>query len=306
MCLHFFCRSIHINKREYLSWKGPLILAANHPNSFLDAIILAALFCKPVYSLARGDAFVSTFVTRLLESFNMLPVYRISEGAENLGHNYDTFGRVEKLLLKKQIVLVFSEGRCINEWHLRPLKKGTARMAFSAWQNDIPLKVLPVGINYSNFGYFGKNVIINFGDIIDETQIEGSTQGKGYNTFNDLLKKQLSNLVFEIPKDDIEKRKLIFEIPTSRSQKVLLAIPAAIGYILHAPFFYAAHFIIRKTAKDHYDSIMVGIMFIFYPAYLLIITLIVFFISNNYFSVLLLLMMPLCALALLHSRKVVS
>ena len=80
-----------INNKEYLSLKGPLLIAANHPNSFLDAIILSTIFKRPVYSLARGDAFVKPFYKKLLLSLNMFPVYRISEGVENLENNYETF-----------------------------------------------------------------------------------------------------------------------------------------------------------------------------------------------------------------------
>ncbi len=68
-------------------------------------------------------------------------------------------------------VQIFSEGKCVNEWHLRPLKKGTARLAISSWENNIPLNVLPVGINYSAFRKFGKNIYINFGEIISKEDI---------------------------------------------------------------------------------------------------------------------------------------
>jgi len=149
-----------------LQEQGPLLIAANHPNSFLDAIIVGSLFKSPVYSLARGDAFAGNFIAKILRSFNMLPVYRVSEGIENIGHNYSTFDACRKLFAENKIVLIFSEGRCINEWHLRPLKKGTARLALNAWQNNIPLKILPLGINYSSFRFFGKNVFLKFGNII--------------------------------------------------------------------------------------------------------------------------------------------
>ena len=43
---------------------GPLLIASNHPNSFLDAIILATLFKNPVYALARGDAFAGKLITK--------------------------------------------------------------------------------------------------------------------------------------------------------------------------------------------------------------------------------------------------
>lgn len=141
-----------------LQQQGPLLIAANHPNSFLDAIIISSLFKLPVYSLARGDAFASNFITKVLRSFNMLPVYRLSEGTENLEYNYATFNSCEKLFQKNKIVLIFSEGNCINEWHLRTLKKGTARLVLNAWQNNIPLKIIPLGINYSSFRFFGKNL----------------------------------------------------------------------------------------------------------------------------------------------------
>jgi 1-acyl-sn-glycerol-3-phosphate acyltransferase len=130
--LYLYCRSIKINYKEFLNAEGPLLIAANHPNSFLDAIILASLFKKPIYSLARGDAFVNKTIATILHSLKMLPVYRISEGVENLESNYQTFEACISIFKKNGIVLIFSEGKCINEWHLRALKKGTARLANSA------------------------------------------------------------------------------------------------------------------------------------------------------------------------------
>ena len=142
--IHFYCRRIIINKKNILRQKGPLLIASNHPNSFLDAIILATLFKSPIHSLARGDAFANKIVTKILASFNMLPVYRVSEGVENLENNYDTFSACQDIFKHDGIVLIFSEGRCINEWHLRPLKKGTARLALEAWQSGVNLKVMPL------------------------------------------------------------------------------------------------------------------------------------------------------------------
>ena len=142
---------------------GPLLLAANHPNSFLDAVILDILFKKPIWSLARGDVFKKPFYIKLLTKLKILPVYRTSEGVENLEANYQTFDSCKEIFQQNGIVLMFSEGKCINEWHLRPLKKGTARLATTSWQEGIDVKVLPVGINYSSFRKFGKNIFLNFG-----------------------------------------------------------------------------------------------------------------------------------------------
>lgn len=284
---------------------GPLLIAANHPNSFLDAIIMSSLFKQPIYSLARGDAFAGKFITKILTSLNVLPVYRVSEGVENLEHNYTTFEACQELFRKNRIVLIFSEGRCINEWHLRPLKKGTARLALTAWLHNIPLKVLPLGINYSSFRKFGKMMVLNFGNLITEADVfEDFATGKAINEFNGQLRLQLKGLVFEIDKNDPKKGKDVFYIRQSRLEKVLLLIPAIVGFIIHAPVYYAIHFIIKNRAKDHYDSIMVGLLFLFYPLYVLLLTLVVFFITGSPISFLLPLLMPLTALCILHYKGV--
>ena len=282
---------------------GPLLIASNHPNSFLDAIILATLFKRPVYSLARGDAFKGKIITQLLTSFNMLPVYRASEGVENLEHNYTTFEACQNIFKKDGIILIFSEGRCINEWHLRPLKKGTARLAFAAWQQGTPLRILPLGINYSCFRTFGKSLFLNFGNVIIKEQINNNfTSGKAINEFNEKLRKELQKLVFEIDKNDHQRLKEHFYIHQSSIKKVLLFIPAVMGFIIHFPLYYPIHLSIKNKAQDHYDSIMVGLLFFIYPVYVLAIAIIIFLITHSLISFFLLVLIPLTALALLHFK----
>lgn len=294
--IHFYCRKIVINNKKLLQKKGPLLVASNHPNSFLDAIILTTLFKNRVYSLARGDAFAGKLITKILHSLNMLPVYRVSEGVENLEHNYATFEACQHIFKKNGIVLIFSEGRCINEWHLRPLKKGTARLAIAAWKQNISLEVLPLGINYNRFRKFGKNVILNFGKIITQENISSDfSEGATINEFNELLHEQLQNLVFEIDKNDNKKIKEYFFIHQSIIKKIFLLIPALAGFILHFPLLYAIHILIKNKAEDHYDSIMTGILFFIYPLYVLFLTLVIFFITWNSFSFFLLLLIPFCA-----------
>src|SRR5215216_614897 len=154
LAIKVYCRRIIINRPEVLKSNGPLLLAANHPNSFLDGMILTTLFDHPVHSLARGDVFKNKWINKFLRSIQLLPVYRTSEGVENLEHNYTTFAACIEAFKKAGIVLIFSEGRCENEWHLRPLKKGTARLSISSWEKNIPLTVIPTAFNYSSFKNF--------------------------------------------------------------------------------------------------------------------------------------------------------
>src|SRR5690606_20650045 len=190
-----------INKPEWFNQRGPLLIAANHPNSFLDAIVISTLFRHPVHSLVRGDVYINRFYSFLLNQLNMLPVYRLSEGAENLENNYSTFERCREVFRKNGIVLIFSEGRCINEWKLRSLKKGTARLAMSAWQQGIPLNVIPVGINFSSFRRFGKDIHLNFGKPISTGEIAYPEGGKAITVFNNRLHSELKNLVYENDND---------------------------------------------------------------------------------------------------------
>lgn len=300
VAINIFCRKIIINKPEMLKEKGPLLLACNHPNSFLDSVIMDTLFDKPIWSLARGDAFANSFLSRILSALKILPVYRTSEGVENLSENYRTFEACLDIFKKNGVVLIFSEGRCINEWHLRPLKKGTARLAMKSWEENIQLKVLPVGINYNSFSSFGKNVFINLGTTINKNDFDWTVpDGLRHQSFNNLLQQQLQELVFEIDKKDKEKQKELLELKPSLLKKALFLLPAAIGWLIHAPLFWPIKKTIWKKTiyTDHYDSIMTALLVFVYPFYLLIIVLLLFVFTKSWWVFLLLLILPFTAWA---------
>ncbi|MEO5564080.1 MAG: 1-acyl-sn-glycerol-3-phosphate acyltransferase [Chitinophagaceae bacterium] len=296
--MFIFCRKVFINKPAMVEERGPLLLASNHPNSFLDAIILDILFKQPIWSLTRGDVFKTNLIKRLLTSLRMLPVYRTSEGAENLSTNYKTFDACRDILKDKGIVMMFSEGKCINEWHLRSLKKGTARLAIKCWKENIPLRVLPVGINYSSFGRFGKNVYLNFGDMITINAINlNDADGLQHQRFNNKLNSALQELVYEIPKENKQLQNEKLKINISLLKKILLFLPAIPGYLIHLPLYLPVQrFTRRKTwHSDHYDSVMVAILFFIYPLYLLVIILPLFLITKSWWTLLLFLLLPFCA-----------
>ncbi|MEP7106666.1 MAG: 1-acyl-sn-glycerol-3-phosphate acyltransferase [Ferruginibacter sp.] len=306
VAIKFYCRDLRLNKKELLNCDGPLMLAVNHPNSFLDAIILCTIFDKPVYSLARGDAFNGKQITNILLSLKLLPVYRVSEGVENLEENYKTFDHCKEIFKQNGVVLIFSEGKCINEWHLRPLKKGTARLAISSWADGIPLKVLPVGINYSSFETFGKNIRMFFGEFITGNDIElKDGLGKSIQAFNSNLQKQLAPFVLEIDKKDKGKLRDSFYVHQPAWKRVVLFLPSLAGWLLHAPLYYPVKkFVTKKTnSTDHFDSVVIALLFLAYPIYAGIITLLVFVYSGQFYSFLLLLIFPGTAWAHLQLKK---
>ncbi len=308
LAIKIYCRNIAINKPEYLKANGPLLFAANHPNSFLDGVILTTLLKEDLYSLARGDAFQNKRFRGLLKFLHQLPVYRNSEGKENLHHNYTTFEACHEVFDKNGIVLIFSEGKCINEWHLRPLRKGTARLAIASWEKGIDLTVVPVGFNYSPFRNFGKNVFINFGKPIKKTLIlEEATDGKRLLRFNDELKSQLESLVYEIDPADRQKIKEKLFVHQSLIKRLVLALPAAIGFILHAPLYFLVKAIADKYFdNDHFDGVMACLQMLLYLFYLPMLCIITWVIFGWPYAVLTFFIAPFCAWACVQVKNQLS
>ena len=285
--------------------EGPLLIACNHPNSFLDAIILATLFDKPIYSLARGDAFSNKFTAAILRMMNILPVYRISEGAENLNSNYDTFESCRNIFKQNGIVLIFSEGLCINEWKLRSLKKGTARLAFSSWEDGINLTVLPTGINYHSFKSFGKKVRLQFGKPFAWKDLDCCKgDGAGIKQFNELLKNELLELVDHIEPENQEDLRRTFNLNITATPNRLLLIPAFIGKWFHAPLYLPISKLTQQKASDsdHYDSVLIGLLFMLYPIFLFVLALLFSKLGNAY-AIIPLIIFPVCAWAYLQTKK---
>jgi 1-acyl-sn-glycerol-3-phosphate acyltransferase len=299
--IRVYCREVFVNEKAWLGAKGPILLASNHPASFLDGIIYTTLFNSPVYSLARGDAFRKGWANRLLRRLKLLPVYRTSEGIDNLGYNYETFTACHEVFKEGGIVLIFSEAGSINEWALRPLRKGTARLAISSWQQGLAVKVLPAGINYNRFKKWGKEVHIHFAKPITQADINpNDSSGRQLAYFTAQLTKALEPLVYTAA--DKGAASAYFKKQDRKFRSWLLLVPAGAGWLLHAPLFYTVWLFTRMffNESDHYDAVMVALLLLLYPVYLLVITLLLplpFYIAALSFLVL-----PFTAWAWLQCR----
>lgn len=304
--IRFYCHSIRVNKPELLKTRGPLLIASNHPNSFLDAMIYDILFDTPIWSLARGDVF-KRFPKAIpfLSAVKIFPIYRTREGVQNLSENYETFDACMQVFKKGEAVTIFSEALCVNEWRLRPLKKGTARIAFMAWEKNLPVQVLPAGINYSSFRRYGKQIDVNFGNLMQSSDFNLSdTDGNKHLAFTKQLQQQLTGLVYEIEKGDHQTFSQKFSIRRNTLKKVLLFIPSLLAVVLNWPIYLAAKMFTKWLIKnsDHYDAVVFAFLLFFYPVYILLATAAAWLITQNAWSLLLLLIMPLTVLAYVRSH----
>jgi len=266
---NFFIKKITITGLENIPKSGAVILAATHANSFLDAAIIGCNIKRRMWSLGRGDIFRKKLANKILSSFFMLPIHRLSEGKEHLRGNDATFDRCIDLFKQGEIVLIFSEGICTHQTKLLPLKKGTARLAQQAWNEGIDLTIVPIGITYDTFFSFDKIVNMNIGKGIVKIDLNNISEDVLFlKTFNDLLTEKINKcLNWSFPK-------------VGFGQSPIFSLSSVINF----PANYLSGFISRKITKGSvfFDSIRLGAMIVVYPLYWLIL----FFVVRAFCSLL--------------------
>ncbi len=129
--------------------------------------------------------------------------------------------------------------------------------------------------------------------------------GTKIQTFNIVLKSQLEKLVIQIKPVDENKIKQAFEKKVSSIKKILLFVTALAGYILHAPLYLPIQkFAFKKFGKiDHYDSVVVGLLFLLYPLYLIMIAFLLYLVFGKWYSLFVFVLMPLLALSYVQIKK---
>ncbi|HNP54093.1 MAG TPA: hypothetical protein PKK69_05735, partial [Ferruginibacter sp.] len=185
-------------------------------------------------------------------------------------------------------------------------KKGTARLSLSSWENKIPLRVLPAGINYHSYQRFGKHVRLSFGHPIEADHINRiNGYGKSIHDFNARLRSELEPLVLHChASDDVCKSNYLVK-PVPAWRKKILLFPAALGYLLHAPLYAPLQRLTHRKAQGtgHYDSILVGLLFLTYPFYLFLWGLLLLVLTGVSAWILLPLLFPFLAYAFIQWKE---
>ena len=252
--LWLFCHEIHLKNKQLFKTKGPLLIIANHPNSFLDALIIGSYYQRRVYFLARGDAFKKPIHRFILESLNMIPVYRLREGKELLHLNDYAFNHSIDLLSKGYAVLIFIDGICINSHELQPFKKGTARILEGVQKLNVNLKIHIAGIAFNQLRGIGKKINL----IISEmSNIPNILNSKDRVVFNQTVFEQL-------------KENIIIPTTPTRVNKT------NIFYSLHLPYYnIIKKWVDRKTKYTvFFDSVLFSVLLFTYPLFLILVYLI--------------------------------
>lgn len=127
--------------------KGPLLLVANHPNSLLDPVLVAAAAGRPVRFLAKAPLFGDPKVGWMVRAAGAIPVYRRQDDPALMDRNLSAFRAVHEALAGGAAVGIFPEGLSHSEPSLARLRTGTARIALGAARRlGAPFPIVPVGI----------------------------------------------------------------------------------------------------------------------------------------------------------------
>lgn len=154
---------VEIRGMNDVPWEEPCIVSPNHPNAFLDALLVGAFAPTKMSYMARSDIFGSPF-DWFLHALQMVPVYRRRDGYEKLALNEQIFAAQRENLRQDGSLLIHSEAAHAHTYPLRPLSKGSARFAAETHQAlDRPVWLVPSGINYYHLRRPGFKLSLIFG-----------------------------------------------------------------------------------------------------------------------------------------------
>ena len=259
---------MHVKNKHLLDTKGPLFIIANHPNSFLDAIIIGAYYNRRVFFLARGDVFEKKVYRFLLNSLNMIPVYRLREGKEFLHLNEYAIRKSIELIAKGESVLIFIEGVCVNDHQLQPFKKGTARILEGLHQKNVFPTIHIAGIAYNNFRGIGKKINLIISEFLFDQKIASAQDRVAFN-----------NRVCIVLAENI----IVPSQPT--------IIHKNFWYFLHKPYYNLIKNFVAIKTKDSvfFDSVLFSVLLFTYPVFLFIISIILSLFNLSILSILIIL-----------------
>jgi 1-acyl-sn-glycerol-3-phosphate acyltransferase len=166
--LHLFFKKIKIVGKENVPDQGAVMFVANHQNALIDALLVGTQNGRRTYFVARADVFKKPLYKKILAMIYMMPIYRIRDGIKSLSKNEAIFEKSKNVLNDGECFAIFPEGNHAFERKLRPLSKGFTRIALGVLDENpnLNLKIVPIGINYSNHRNYRSSVSLYFGKAI--------------------------------------------------------------------------------------------------------------------------------------------
>lgn len=171
----FWYKRIQVTGLKNIYAHKATILAPNHQNTAMDALVVLGISAKSVVWLARADMFKSNTARPVLQFIKIMPVFRQRDGLKALANNEKVFEKCTEVLKHGTLMALFPEATHWGFRRLRETKKAVPRIAFLAEEKydfSLDVHIVPTGIYYENYQNPRSNLLINFGTPIPVKQFQ--------------------------------------------------------------------------------------------------------------------------------------
>ena len=183
---------------------GAVIIAPNHTNTLMDALVVLQSRRDATVFGARADIFRKPAIARILRFLRILPFSRQRDGNQAVLDNYRTFEEVDETLAHGVPFCLFPEGRHRPMHSLLPMGKGVARIAFRSAESR-QTYLVPTGIEYGDYFRFRSSCRLRFGEPIDVNAFLAAHADLGeserYKALREELFNRIKELILYIPDD---------------------------------------------------------------------------------------------------------
>jgi len=193
---------------ENLPTDGAVILASNHCNTLMDALVILRGHPAMTVFGARADVFKNPTVAKIVTFLRILPLTRERDGIRNVVKNFDIMDQISDILNDGVAFCFFPEGTHRPKHSLLPIKKGLTRMAMVADEKldeDKPLYMVPVGLEYGDYFRFRSTSLVTFGKPVEIRKKIRNTETKDLKFFQEcsaIYSDSISKLFTYIPDDE--------------------------------------------------------------------------------------------------------
>lgn len=188
---------------------GAVILAPNHSNALMDALVVLSRKKEPTVFVARADIFKNPTLAKIFKFFKIMPIMRIRDGVSEVKKNDETIQKSIDVLLDKVPFCILPEGTHRAKHSLLPLGKGIFRIALQTQEllgDKAPLYIVPMGLEYGNFFRFRSTVLIQVGEPINVKEYVESHPDEQtpvmMNRMKELLSERMKEIILYIPDDE--------------------------------------------------------------------------------------------------------
>ena len=194
-------RKTEVHGMEGLPEEGALILAPNHCNTLMDALVVLRSYNGSTVFGARADMFRRPFIARLMTFIRILPMVRQRDGLRNVLQNNQTQEVIVDTLEHNVRFCLFPEGTHRARHSLQTLGKGVARIAFAAnerFGTRQPVYLVPMGLEYGDYFRYRSTSLVNYGKAINVTDFFKDGGFENDAQAIDALRKELSGRISEL------------------------------------------------------------------------------------------------------------